>query len=330
MKGNFSKEVAFSVKHAPLHVRAFYGRLIEYLSQELDERFAVIDNDDYDEIIDLDGRYKLVLFCTRGAAAQLTKLSSSTKSFLVDHGPIHTNRAPHGTVDFEIFSSEYLRNRYSEEGFKSKVRSWSGGYFITDHLVSNHIKKGECLVYCIHNVGWYANSMVEVPFSDEETITYLNNLSELFNVVHVVSHINAGKNFVDKYRSNLLPNVVPVSHGFSFMSLIASVEAVFMEYSSVISCCLWNPYVKIFVRYPKYPLGPITLQARYLHELMNDAAYPIINDSVKEVENYMISDKKSEARHRAKLQIFDDRIDHPYYEVLRRIREALEICDALD
>jgi hypothetical protein len=317
------KDVAFSVKHAPLHVRAFYGRLIEYLRQELGESMDILGDEDYDDLAELEGMYKVVMFCTRGAAINLTKNCQVTRSFLVDHGPIHTNRAPHGVIDFEVFSSPYLNDRYSADGFRAKVKSWSGGYFLTDHLCSGPIRGGECLVYSIHNVGWYANSMAEVPFSDDETLDYLRALSKLFKVVHVVSHINAGGNFVEKYRDLLPENVLPVAHGFSFMDLIASVEAVFMEYSSVMAACLWNPEVKLFVRYPKHVLGPITLQARYLHELMESAAYPIVNDMVGDVMALLSSDPKRGKRVEARTQIYDLSVEDPYYEVLKCVREAI-------
>lgn len=319
------KDVAFSVKHAPLHVRAFYGRLIEYLRQELGDDMDILDDGDYEELSELDGRYKVVMFCTRGAAIHVSKNCLVTKSFLVDHGPVHTNRAPHGVIDFEVFSSAYLDERYTADGFRAKGRSWSGGYFLTDHLRPGPIRSGECLVYSIHNVGWLANSMSEIPFSDEETLAYLISLSKIFKVVHVVSHINAGGNFVDKYRADLPENVLPVAHGFPFMDLIASVEAVFMEYSSVMAACLWNTDVRIFVRYPRHTLGPITLQARYLHELMDAAAYPITGDSVENVIDLIKADPKHGKRVEAKGQIYDPGVTDPYYEVLKCVREAVAI-----
>lgn len=327
MKNNsgFKKDIAFAVRHAPLHIQAFYGRLIEYLCQELGEDIDIIGDGDYENIADLDGMYKIVMFCTRGAATHLSDNCATTRSFLVDHGPIHTNRAPHGHVDFEVFSSEYLRKRLSQEGLGAEVKSWSGGYFLTDHLLSSPIRKGECLVYLIHNTGWLANSMSRIPFTDDQTIGYLDGLSKIFRVVHVVSHINGGINFVTRYRQFIPGNVLSVSHGNQYMNLIASVEVVFLEYSSALATTLWNPEVKIFIRNPKFPLGPITLHARYLHELMERVGYPIIEDSLETVDEMLRNDPKHLFRVAAKSEIYDINIDDPYEFILRCVRDAVRI-----
>ena len=321
------KRVGFAARHAPNHVRAFYARLIEYFAQELGDDFEVIP-DEYDGMVpSLDGRYRLVVFGTRGAAAEMVTHCKVTKSLLIDHGPIHTNRAPHSRVHFEVFSSPYLNHRYPKTGMASAIKSWSGGYFLTDHLESGSPRPGECLVYLIHNTGWKANSLTAVPFDDPSTIDCLSGLAERFKIVHVVSHLNGGENFAVKYRDALPGNVLAVGHGPQFMSLVNNVEALFFEYSSVIAAALWNPAVKLFYRIPPLPCGPVTLHATFLHELLEFATYPIKNDDLSGVGDCLSLDPKLEARREAKRLVFDESITDPYRAALDCVRDALRILE---
>lgn len=319
------KNIGFAARHAPNHVRAFYTRLIEYFAQELGDDFEVVP-EEYDGVVSsLDGRYRLVIFGTRGAAAEMVAHCNYTKSLLIDHGPVHTNRAPHSMVHFEIFSSPYLNNRYPGTGMAPAIKSWSGGYFLSDHLDNVCPRPGECLVYLIHNTGWKANSLTLVPFDDLSTIRYLAGLAAEFDRVHVVSHLNGGENFAVKYRAELPEHVIPVAHGPHFMNLVNNVEAVFFEYSSVIAAVLWNPRVKLFYRVPPYPCGPITLHATFLHELLEVAAYLIVGDDLSQVRECLISDPKLLAREEAKRLVFDESISDPYKAALDCVREALQM-----
>lgn len=321
------KAFAFSVQYAPNHIQSFYGRLVEYFRQEIGDEFDVIGENDFRCLKELDGLYDIVIFGNRGAAARMTDSCAFTKSLLIDHGPIHTNRAPHGTVDFEIFSSEYLRKVYSANGFAPKIAGWSGGYFLSEHLNANReIARGTCLVYLLHNTGWKANSLANVPFSDDQTVVYLNGLAAIFGCVYVVSHLNGGDNFSERYRHVLSSNVVALDHGIPFNNLICGVEAVFIEYSSVLAAALWNPRVKIFVRYPKYPCGPVTLQASFLHWLMDYATYPIREDDLTEVERILREDHLHAERCEVKDMIFDKNIDDSFKSSLDCLLEALKMC----
>lgn len=318
------KDVGFATHFAPAHIGAFYPKLIEYLEREMGADFEALPCFE-GGVEALDGRFRVVIFGTRRAAVKMASRCSFTKSLLIDHGPIHTNRAPHGKVHFEIFSSEYLRATYSNLGIRPLLKGWSGSYFISSDTDCRHPLPGECLVYLIPSRGWKANSLVEVPFSEEQTIEYVTSLCGIFRRVHVVSHLSSAVNFMAKYSYRLPTNAVPVNHGPEFMRLINNVEAVFFEYSSVVATALWNPEVRLFVRMPKYPCGPATLHAKWFHELLDEVAYPVCNDDFSKVLTQIRVDPKRGAREAAKWQIYDATVEDPYAAVLECVREAVLI-----
>jgi hypothetical protein len=324
----FRASVGFATHCSPRHVRTYYSRLIEYLAQELGEEFEVVKCASDAELAALDGAYKLVIFGTRESAEYMVNHCRSTRSMLVDHGPLHSNRTARCRAHFEVFSSPYLRDFYSAAELAPHVKGWSGGYFLTDHLDSLQPRKGECLVYLIHMNGWRSNSLTHEPFSGEDTIGYLLGLSQLFRTVHVSSHLNGGGNFVVMNRDELPENVVPVAHGPHFWNLINNVDAVFFEYSSVFAIALWNPEVKLFQRLPQHPCGPVTLHATAFHQIMNAATYPVLDDDLSGISRMMEDDPKREERERAKRLIYDEAISDPYAAILAAVREALATIDS--
>ena len=321
------KQVGFATFCSPRHIRVFYQRLIEYLAQELGQDFEVATYSGSEPAAEIDGEYSVLLFETRQAADRIVEQCTITRSMLVDHGPIHSNRTAACRAHFEVFSSPYLKSRYAECGLGPTVRGWSGGYFLTDFLDCLSPRRDECLVYLLGMKGWAANSLTEYPFSEEETIEYLRGLAGIFKRVHVVTHLNSRASFVAVHREALPRNIMLVENGPHFWSLINNVSAVFFEYSSVFAIALWNPGVRLFQRAPKYPCGPIALHATVFHEVMDEVSYRIEDDDLSDVRGLMEDDPKRARRQECKDLIFDPAASDPYAEILKRVREAVEISN---
>lgn len=321
------KNIGFAIGHAPNHISGFFGRLIEYLAQELGADFEIVPPNRYTgSIANLDGKYRLVMFGSRRAAAQLSKVAVYTKSFLVDHGILHTNRTPSCRVDFEAFSSPFLMNHYTKSGLNPLVQAWSSRYFLMDDIYNDTFHEDECLVYLTHKRGWKANSVQEIPFERNKTLSFLKQLSHRYSKVYVVDHINLPNKTLNS-RCELLPsNIIPLQHGINFLEKINTVGSLYFEYSSVFSTALWNPKVKLFERLPQSPMGPTTPQARLLHTLSRIACYQIRNDDLFEAEEYSKKDPKRQNRETIKSMIFDQHPEDSYVRLLDVLLDALRLA----
>lgn len=319
------KPIGFAIRHAPNHVRAFYGRLIEFLSQELGPDFEVVSKDQYpDSLAQLDGKYRIVLFAGRKSAAKFSETARVSKSFLVDHGIIHTNRTPSSCpVDFEVFSSPFLLHHYSRVGLEPKVRGWSARYFLSNDTPKMQFRRDDCMVYLTHKRGWQANSEMTAPFGPESNLRFIRSLSEIYSKVYVVGHINMGGSVVGGNHGGMPGNVIELGHGRDFMDRVNNVGALFFEYSSVFATALWNPDVMLFQRVPPFPTGAVRPQAVLLHILMEKACYRIEGDDLSQVKAITATDGKAAMRKKVCGMIYAGNPSDSYMDIRNILLEAL-------
>lgn len=322
------KSIGFAVEHAPNHVTAFYGRLISFLAQELGSEFSLIRRSEYPKsVMQLDGKYRIVIFATRGTAARFSKHATRSKAFLIDHGVVHSNRNPSLGADFELFSSGYLRTYYSGVGLEAGIQSWCSRYFLTEDTPRDPLGEKECIIYFSHKQGVGANSKHLSPFSIGDNINLVKDLSPRFDRVWVVWHLNADDRLYHALLSEFPSNVSVLSHGERFIGRICRVDSVIFDYSSVFATALWNPHVKLFQRVPEHPAGPSRKSAHLFHEMMEDSSYRVIgNTIVPALEQAEVDDSKSHARSGIHRKLYCGETVDAYQAVLMNLVKAHAIA----
>jgi hypothetical protein len=308
------------------HEQTYYGGLVERLKDEFKKDFELFQCRDADALQQLDGKYDLIICKSRLPAQIIADRCHKSKSFVIDHGPIHSNRTyTHWCrAHFEVFSSPTLQRAYESTGFRPLIKGYSGGYFLTNSLDLIHPDPNACLVYLIPWGGLRANSVTDDVFPDTDTVALLRALALLFERVYVTNHVcDAKVNFAIRYEADLPRNVFPVRNGSEFRDLICNVGAVVFEYSSVFAIALWNPKVRLFYRCPTHPYGPAAPHNQIFHYIMGQACYTILNDDLNVIKTSLCADVKKEEREKAKKLIYDDRIEDPFDAIIESLRDAL-------
>jgi hypothetical protein len=321
-------KIGYEASDCPAHERAYYGGLLERLKEEFGKDFATFDCPDINDLKNFDGKFDLIIVKSRIGADAIIDQCCKSKSFLIDHGPIHCNRTYINWCrsHFEVFSSPTLQREYEATGFRPIIKGYSGGFFLTNSLDALHPDPKACLVYLIPWEGLRANSVTPTPFSEVDTVFFLRGLSPLFDHVHVVNHLCDGRaNFAIRHRKHLPQNVRPVANGEDFRNLVCNVGAVIFEYSSVFAIALWNPEVRLFYRRPACPYGPLSPHNQIFHQIMYEACYLIVDDDVSAVKRDLFNDTKKDERVRAKKLIYDENIKDPYEAIINAIYDALAL-----
>lgn len=322
-------KIGFEISHCRNHIDAFYGQLVEPLKKEFAQNFEVFDSNDMTNIGAFDGCYEIVVVVNRRAANRIVNDCNVTKSFLIDHAPIHSNRARPGGAHFEMFSSPFIKYVYEGTSLRPKIKGYCGGYFLSEFTDTLHPQPTSCLVYLIHWKYRRANSHAETPFTEVETLALLSKLSQIFDKVYVVGHLcDPSGDFFVKYAHLLPVNIEPIQHGQRFQDLVCNVGALVFEYSSVFATSLWNPAIPLFQRVPKYPHGPAALRHRLFHQLMDAASYRIVADDLTElgmIVSGMSSDNKRPLRQQLKNIIYDEGIQSPTKAIIDALYDAMSV-----
>jgi hypothetical protein len=317
-------KIGFETQNCRNHGDVFYGKLIAQLYGKYGSAFDLVDCSSPGAFEKADLTYDLMVYKYRPAAASATASATRMKSFLIDHGPLHCNRTPLGAAHFETFTSAFAQRYYSGRGFAPLIKGYDTGFFLTDDLPLREPQRDSCLVYMIHWKGSRANSRTERPFSDEDSIAYLNQLAQHFTHVHVSSHVDdSSGNFVSQFRPRLSRSIVAVQNGSDYRELFCNVGAVFFEYSSVFALTLWNPAVPLFQRVPPSPSGPTYRHAKLFHFIMDSVCYPLNAANSNEVPRLLVEDPLSPRRELAKRLIYGENRGGVYERVLAAIDDAL-------